>query len=589
MSAPDTPPGARRRPLLRRRLAVVAALATSLLLPGPGLPAPSPAHADSAGARDIRTEPPGTALTWGFNDLGRLGDGNTTESSAAPGRVCGNATCTTPLGRIVQVAAGTGHSIALLEDGSVLAWGANYSGQLGDGTETDRSTPVRVCAVGEPAPCASFLKGVVSVAAGAIHSLAVLTDGTVVSWGNNGWGQLGAGSGVNHVTSPVRVCDVGTSAPCTSHLTNVARIAGGYQHTLAVLTNGSMRAWGLNDFGQLGDGTTTPHSSPAVVSGMSRVVSVAGGLFHSVAARSDGSVFTWGSGTALGNGTGAQTSLPVQVCATGQTAPCGSFLSDVRSVGAGAYHSLAVRTDGTAVSWGVNSSGQLGDGSTVNRSVPVQVCAPGGCSGVLTGVTAVAGGAGGLHSLALRSDGSVRAWGYNGYGQLGDGTRLDRNTPFRVCAVGQTSPCLRYLEGVTSIGAGDTHSIAVYRPLADLATSVAASPEPVANGGTLTYTVSVRNHGPTASEDVVLTDNLPATVRFVSATPSTGACDTPPTGSTDTVTCRFGTLAAGGTATLTLRVLVRSTAAVTHGASATATTPDPRSGNNSASITTPLG
>lgn len=216
------------------------------------------------------------------------------------------------------------------------------------------------------------------------------------------------------------------------------------------------------------------------------------------------------------------------------------------------------------------------------------MCAPGGCSGVLTGVVAVAGGPSGLSSLALRSDGSVRAWGYNASGQLGDGTTLDRVTPIRVCAVGQTSPCLRYLEGVTSLAAGNAHGIAVFRPLADLATSIAASPEPVANGGILTYTVRVRNHGPTAAEEVVLTDNLPANVRFTSATPSAGACDTPAPGSTDTVTCRFGTLATGATATLTLKVMVRSTTSVTHGASATASTPDPRAGNNTAAITTPL-
>lgn len=592
MSDSDTPPGARRRPALRRTLtsmaALAASLATALVLPGAGLSSPPPAYADSAGARDIRTAPPGTVLTWGNNARGQLGDGSTAGSSSIPGRACGNATCTMPLGKIVQVAGGDDHSIALLENGSVISWGANLSGQLGDGTNTDRTTPVKVCAVGEAAPCTSFLDGVVAVAAGDVHSLALLTDGTVVSWGNNGFGQLGEGSAVNHETSPVRVCAVGGTAPCTSYLSNVTSIAGGYQHSIALLSDGHVRSWGLNDDGQLGDGTTTFRTSPVPVGSLSDVVSVAAATVHSIAARSDGSVFTWGSGAALGDGTGAVATTPVQVCALGQFAPCGAFLSGVKSVGAGAYHSLAARSDGTALAWGYNANGQLGVGDTFVRFVPVQVCAPGGCAGVLTGVTAVAGGPNGLYSLALRSDGSVRAWGANESGQLGDGTKTERHTPFRVCAIGETSPCLRYLEGITAIAAGNTHSIAVFRPLADLATSVAASPEPVADGGTLTYTVRVRNHGPTAAQDVVLTDNLPANVRFTSATPSTGTCDTPPPGSTDTVTCRFGTLAGGATATLTLRVMVRSTGAVTNGASATATTPDPRSGNNSATITTPL-
>ncbi|MGW1116336.1 RCC1 domain-containing protein [Streptomyces tanashiensis] len=588
MSDSDAPPGTRRRPALRRTLGTAAALATALLLPGLGLSAPSPAHADGAVARDIRTAPPGTALTWGNNAGGQLGDGSTAGSSSVPGRACGNAICTTPLGKAVQVAGGDDHSIALLEDGSVVAWGANLSGQLGDGTNTARTTPVKVCAVGETAPCASFLKGVVAVAAGDVHSLALLTDGTVVSWGNNGFGQLGEGSAVNHETTPVRVCAVGGTAPCTSYLSNVTSIAGGYQHSLALLSDGHVRSWGLNDTGQLGDGTTDFRISPVAVGSLSDVVSIAAGTTHSVASRSDGSAFTWGSGEALGDGSGALATNPVQVCAIGQVAPCGAFLSGVRSVGAGAYHSLAARSDGTAVAWGYNADGQLGVGDTFNRSVPVQVCAPGGCTGVLTGVTAVAGGPNGLHSLALRSDGSVRAWGANDQGQLGDGTRTDRHTPIRVCALGQTSPCLQYLEGVTSLSAGNTHSIAVTRPLADLAASIAASPEPVANGGTLTYTIRVRNQGPTAAEDVVLTDNLPANVRFTTATPSTGTCDTPPAGSTDTVTCHFGSLANGGTATLTLKVMVRSTGAITNGASATGSTPDPRSGNNSAAITTPL-
>ncbi|MFI9293358.1 RCC1 domain-containing protein [Streptomyces gardneri] len=599
MSVSDTRPGARRRAGLRRPLAAMAALATSLaaalVLPGVGLSVPSPAYADSAGGRDIRTSPPGTALAWGTNATGQLGDGNTAGHSTDPGRACGNATCTTPLGKVVQVAAGSGHSIALLEDGSVVGWGSNLSGQLGDGTNTDRTTPVRTCAVGEPAPCASFLKGVVSVATGVIHSMALLTDGTVVAWGNNAYGQLGEGSAVNHRTSPVRVCAVGSVAPCTSLLTNVTSIAAGYQHSLAVRADGGVRSWGLNEAGQIGDGTLINRTAPVTIAGLSDVVSVAGGAFHSIAARSDGSVRAWGTGVQLGDGVGAQQTSPVPVCAVAHPAPCTTFLSDVKSVAAGAFHSLAARHDGTAVAWGSNNSGQLGIGHTLDRSVPIQVCAPGGCTGVLTGVVSVAGGSGGLHSLALRSDGSVRAWGRNNVGQLGDGTTTDRDSPVRVCAHGQTAPCARFLEGATAIAAGDNHSVAVHQPSADLATSIAASPEPVANGGTLTYTVRVHNYGPTAAENVVLTNQLPVGVRYSSANPSTGHCDTPPTGTTDTVICSFGTVPRGGAATVTIAVKVRSAAGaggVTHPVTnivfATSDTPDPRPNNNSAVITTPV-
>ncbi|MFB7511761.1 hypothetical protein [Streptomyces sp. NPDC056144] len=590
MSDPDTPPGSRRGPFARRRLTtLVTALAAALALPALALSGPSPAHADSAGGADIRPGVAGTALTWGRNSLGQLGDGNTAGSASVPGRVCGNATCTAPLAKVVQVAAGDSHSIALLEDGTVLGWGNNSSGQIGDGTLTNRTTPVRVCAVGEPAPCAAVLKGVVSVAVGDLHSLALLNDGTVVAWGSNSLGRLGDG-GVNlQELSPVRVCAPFSVAPCTSHLTNVTALSAGYQHTLALRSDGSVVSWGYNGNGQLGDGTTTPRSTPVNVSNLFNAVSVAAGGVHSVAAVSNGSAYGWGAGYGVGNGTTGQSELPTQVCAVGQTAPCGAWVTGVKSVAAGDSHTLALRTDGTVLAWGINAYGRLGDGTVIPRTVPVQVCAVGGCSGVLTGVTAVAAGISGGHSVALRSDGSVRAWGFNQDGELGDGTTTDRLTPVRVCALGQTAPCARYLEGVTSIGAGDSHTIAVHSLQADLSTSIAASPEPVANGGTLTYTVRVHNYGPTAAENVVLTDHLPTTVRYTSASPTVGSCDTPPTGTTDTVTCRFGSLPRGGAATVTIAVKVRTTEPVTHFVSATSETPDPQPGNNSAAITTPVG
>ncbi|MGW5420105.1 RCC1 domain-containing protein [Streptomyces sp. NPDC003943] len=579
-------------PTLRRPLAavlgVVAALALSAL---------PPAYADGAGgrfgggpdvARDIRTGPPGTALAWGSNGLGQLGDGSTVGTSTVPGRVCGNAPCTVPLDKVVQVAAGDGHSIALLEDGSVVGWGNNANGQLGDGTTTTRTTPVHVCAFGETAPCTRFLTGVVSVAVGDVHSFALLTDGTVLAWGSGVGGRLGDGTTTDRPT-PVRVCDVGTTAPCTQFLSRVTSLATGYQHAIAARSDGSVATWGFNGNGQLGDGTTLARATPVQIE-LSDVVSVAAGEFHSVASRTDGTVYSWGAGGLLGIGDNDQHASPVRVCAVGQTAPCSVFLTGVKSVAAGETHSLAARADGTVVSWGGNGYGQLGDGTTTFRNIPVQVCAPGNCAARLTGVTAVAAGITGYHSLALRSDGSVRAWGDNANGQLGDGTTTNGLTPVRVCALGQTAPCTRFLEGATSIGAGFEHSIAVSRPLADLATSIAASPEPVANGGTLTYSVRVHNYGPTSADDVVLTDHLPANARYASASPSVGYCDTPPTGTTDTVTCHFGTLGRGAAATVTIAVKVRATSGgVTNEVSATSDTPDPRPGNNAATITTPVG
>ncbi|MFI8963115.1 hypothetical protein ACIGO8_13490 [Streptomyces sp. NPDC053493] len=558
------------------------------------LTVPAPAYADDAvtkGGLDIRTGPPGTALTWGYNGSGQLGDGNTPVDSRVPGRVCGNATCTTALDKVVQVAAGGLHSVALLDDGSLLSWGDNGHGQLGDGTRTARTTPVRVCAVGEPAPCAAFLRNVVAVSAGNAHSLALLADGTVVSWGDNTYGELGDGTAAPDRTSPVQVCAVGATAPCGSYLSNVTSISAGYVHSLALRTGGSVNAWGYNGSGALGDGSTTNRNVPVHVGGAAfSGVSVAGGVFHSVMARDDGSVLAWGEGQALGDGVGELTTLPVRVCAPGATAPCTSYLSGVTSVAAGALHTLALRNDETVFAWGVNDGGQLGNNTTTPSAVPVQVCAPADCVTTLSGVTAVAAGSTGDHSLALRFDGSVRAWGTNFNGQLGDGTSIHRLRPVPVCAVGQTAPCTRFLEGVTAISAGSNFSAAVFRPLADLATSISASPEPVADGGTLVYTIRVRNFGPTAAEKVVLTDHLPATVRFVSASTSSGNCDTPAAGSTDSVVCHLGTVPKGGTATVTLSVRVRAAGGgVTDSASATSDTPDPSKDNNTATITTPVG
>ncbi|MFC9097934.1 RCC1-like domain-containing protein [Streptomyces sp. NPDC057072] len=452
------------RPLHRRVVAVaVAALMATAASPGAWQ-----TPAADAGKPDV------TTLAWGDNGSGQLGDGTTIHRSTpvsvcAPGRT---APCTRFLTDVVGIAAGTTNSLALRKDGTVLAWGDNDSGQLGDGTTINRRTPVRVCAPGQTAPCTRFLTDVVDIAAGTSHSLALRKDGTVLAWGNNGGGQLGDGTSTNRRT-PVRVCAPGQTAPCTQFLTHVHTITAHGGHSLALRKDDTVVAWGTNGFGQLGDGTTTNRRTPVRVCApgqtapctqfLTHVHAIAAGRTHSLALGKDGTAFAWGENGfgELGDGTTTNRRAPVRVCAPGQTAPCSRFLTQVHAIGAGRTHSLALRDGGAALAWGNNGAGQLGDGTTTNRRTPVPVCAPGQtapCSRFLTHVSTIT--AGGRHSLALAKDAAL-AWGNNDLGQLGDGTTTDRNTPVRVCAPGQTAPCTRFLTHVHTIDGGGQHSLAL--------------------------------------------------------------------------------------------------------------------------------
>ncbi|MFE4633968.1 hypothetical protein ACFRJ1_11390 [Streptomyces sp. NPDC056773] len=588
----------------RAAAAAVAAMLWSGLSPG-ALPA--------AEAAEGRSAAPGMGLAWGSNDSGQLGDGATAGRSTTPVRVCGDPPCTSPLDRVIAIDGGQAHTLALRADGTVWSWGSNISGQLGNGTTIDRSTqPEQVCAVGETAPCSSFLTGVKAVSAGYAHSLALRSDGTVVSWGLNLRGILGDGTYTDRNT-PVRVCASTEPDPCTRFLSGVTSISAGSGHSLATLTDGTVRSWGSNFRGELGDGTSDDNSNVPVkvcapgrtapcTSFLTGVTSVSAGIFaHSLATLSNGTAWAWGSDERgeLGNGNPIGTSpdrnVPVQVCAPGQTAPCTSFLTGVASVSAGYAHSLATLSNGTAWAWGYNNSGQLGNGTRGNgtdRNVPVQVCAPGQtapCTSFLTGVSSVS--AGFTYSLASLSNGAARAWGYNNSGQLGNGTSgdgTDSSVPVQVCAQGQSAPCGRFLDGIGAVSAGDSHGLAIARPLADVAVDISSSPDSVRSGSNVTYTVTVRNNGPTLAENVVLNDTLPPGGRFVSATPSQGTCTVPSLGSSDTVTCRLSALGSGQQATvqIVVRAVTAANSTVTNKAAVSSSTPDSNEINNSASIDT---
>ncbi|MCL6577174.1 cadherin-like beta sandwich domain-containing protein, partial [Kyrpidia sp.] len=246
------------------------------------------------------------------------------------------------------VSAGGGHSLVLTSDQTVWAWGDNTNGQLGDGTTTGRQTPTP----------AQGLSSVAQVSAGESHSLALMSDGRVFAWGKNSSGQLGNNSTVDS-NVPVQVQGLPT---------NVTAVAAGGNHSLALTSDGRIYAWGSNSSGQLGDGTTNNATAAEPVAGLLiglNPVAVSAGKDHSLALMQDGTVYAWGGNSygQLGNGTTTASKVPVQV--TG--------LANVAAVSAGGYDSLALTSDGYVYAWGLNSSGQLGDGTTANRNTPVRV------------------------------------------------------------------------------------------------------------------------------------------------------------------------------------------------------------------------
>lgn len=269
----------------------------------------------------------------------------------------------------------------------------------------------------------STLSDVTAIASGYNHSLALKSDGTVWAWGSNSYGQLGDGSTTDSNT-PVQV----------SGLTDITAIAGGENYSLALKSDGTVWAWGSNGYGQVGDGSYTDKSTPGQILNFGGVTAIACGGTHSLALKSDGTVWVWGHNDygQLGDGTTTDSNSPKQV----------SSLSDVSAVAGGAYHSIALKSDGTVWAWGDNWYGELGNGSNTNSQTPVQVSS-------LSDVSAIDSGKN--HNIALKSDGTIWAWGLNWYGQLGNGSTTDSNTPVQV----------RSLNDVTAITGGMYHNLAV--------------------------------------------------------------------------------------------------------------------------------
>ncbi len=335
----------------------------------------------------------GDLRCWGKNEHGELGNG-TWKDSGVPVEVSG-------LNRGVKaVAAGWGHTCALTDGGGVKCWGYNKNGELGDGSNTDSNTPVDV---------RGLESGVTALEAADDHTCALLSNGTVKCWGFNLYGQLGDGTAENR-NSPVDV---------TGLTSGTAAVAAGWGHTCALSVSGGVKCWGNNHYGQVGNGSEKEnYHEPVAVAGMANgvaAISADGG--QTCALTSRGLVMCWGNNKygQLGDGTAEVRRVPVAVVGL-KFAPL--------SIAAGWNHTCALKETGDMVCWGWNYYGQLGNGMRTTSILPVDAGA------LMYGVSQAALGFG--HSCVVTEFGGVQCWGLNEFGQLGDGTTVDAYLPVDV-------------------------------------------------------------------------------------------------------------------------------------------------------------
>lgn len=344
--------------------------------------------------------------------------------------------------QVVLLAAGNDYSTVVLYDSTARSWGTNYRGALGTGSSTETATPL-------PVIYNEVYFSDVSALSAYTHTLAVRNDGTVWAWGSNESGELGLAPDFSNHNTPIPV----------SGLTNIKAIATGEEYSLALGSDGTVWSWGSNYDGQLGNRFDIDYStedgytpmrvvSPDGTGFLTDVIAISASCSTSMALRSDGTVWTWGTNSYgnLGIGTTDNNEHPVPVQVNG--------LSDIMAIAAGYNHYLALKSDGTVWAWGENYYyGQLGDGTFTNRSSPVQVTG-------LDGVTALS--AGEIGSMALKEDGTVWTWGSNYDGLLGDGVPEGDASDYSLIPIQVVGvDGIEYITNAVAIDAGVNHNIAV--------------------------------------------------------------------------------------------------------------------------------
>ena len=348
----------------------------------------------------------GTVISWG--NLSCCADPKTAAGSAGPAAVKG-------LKNVKSITGATGHyhSLALLNDGTVWAWGANTFQHLGTGSHDEFiTTPMKV----------QNLEGVTAVATGVAHALALKADGSVWAWGRNWYGQLGNGlpkreiGGYDDNEQPAEVTGLG----------KIKQISAGYFHSLALAEDGTVWRWGGYGNSQFLFPIAYAVNMPVQISVPGKITAISAGGMHDVLLREDGTVWACGYNThrQLGNKHvyNEVLDIPLKV----------GDLSDVKAVSAGGSFTLALKNDGTVWAWGRNENGELGNGSAVAKteitlgdteSEPTEVS-------LLQDVTEIT--AGGTHAMAVTRDGGIWAWGGNDEGQLGNFTESGWSAPRRI-------------------------------------------------------------------------------------------------------------------------------------------------------------